>query len=202
MQAPTAPHHSRLGSPTRCAFGLLMSTPRSSRLVRRALSSSRHRSTETTVSATAPCGTWLAIIGSWRRLCRTWRRRSSAVRRLVLGPHTNLELAERALGSNQESSLSTQASCLLRRRLEVSPAPEHRFAAWPKPPDGRRACHPRAHPRCVLRGGQEGDRRRSGVPFGTGWSVCDRPSAVSYTHLRAHETVLDLVCRLLLEKKK
>ena len=26
--------------------------------------------------------------------------------------------------------------------------------------------------------------------------------AVSYTHLRAHETVLDFVCRLLLEKKK
>ena len=25
---------------------------------------------------------------------------------------------------------------------------------------------------------------------------------VSYTHLRAHETVLDLVCRLLLETKK
>ena len=30
--------------------------------------------------------------------------------------------------------------------------------------------------------------------------TCDPP--VSYTHLRAHETVLDLVCRLLLEKKK
>mgnify|MGYP003376762094 CR=1 FL=1 len=29
-----------------------------------------------------------------------------------------------------------------------------------------------------------------------------RRGAVSYTHLRAHETVLDLVCRLLLEKKK
>ena len=29
----------------------------------------------------------------------------------------------------------------------------------------------------------------------------DRFEAVSYTHLRAHETVLDLVCRLLLEKK-
>ena len=27
-------------------------------------------------------------------------------------------------------------------------------------------------------------------------------TAVSYTHLRAHETVLDLVCRLLLEKKQ
>ena len=26
-------------------------------------------------------------------------------------------------------------------------------------------------------------------------------SAVSYTHLRAHETVLDIVCRLLLAKK-
>eukprot|EP00657_Telonema_sp_P-1_P010074 TRINITY_DN436_c0_g1_i8.p1 TRINITY_DN436_c0_g1~~TRINITY_DN436_c0_g1_i8.p1 ORF type:complete len:423 (-),score=82.75 TRINITY_DN436_c0_g1_i8:81-1349(-) len=30
------------------------------------------------------------------------------------------------------------------------------------------------------------------------YNIC----AVSYTHLRAHETVLDLVCRLLLEKKK
>ena len=29
-----------------------------------------------------------------------------------------------------------------------------------------------------------------------------RIASVSYTHLRAHETVLDLVCRLLLEKKK
>ena len=29
-----------------------------------------------------------------------------------------------------------------------------------------------------------------------------RSRPVSYTHLRAHETVLDLVCRLLLEKKK
>ena len=28
------------------------------------------------------------------------------------------------------------------------------------------------------------------------------PDPVSYTHLRAHETVLDLVCRLLLEKTK
>ena len=28
------------------------------------------------------------------------------------------------------------------------------------------------------------------------------PDPVSYTHLRAHETVLDIVCRLLLEKKK
>ena len=36
-------------------------------------------------------------------------------------------------------------------------------------------------------------------------SVCSNGriiAAVSYTHLRAHETVLDLVCRLLLEKQK
>src|SRR5665811_2464704 len=39
-----------------------------------------------------------------------------------------------------------------------------------------------------------GDRGRDGVRAHGG--------PVSYTHLRAHETVLDLVCRLLLEKKK
>ena len=32
-------------------------------------------------------------------------------------------------------------------------------------------------------------------------NATQRPDTVSYTHLRAHETVLDLVCRLLLEKK-
>src|SRR5665811_2479893 len=32
-------------------------------------------------------------------------------------------------------------------------------------------------------------------------AITVRTNAVSYTHLRAHETVLDLVCRLLLEKK-
>ena len=33
------------------------------------------------------------------------------------------------------------------------------------------------------------------------FGLAPRFIAVSYTHLRAHETVLDLVCRLLLEKK-
>ena len=37
---------------------------------------------------------------------------------------------------------------------------------------------------------------------GTFYCIEDSIDAVSYTHLRAHETVLDLVCRLLLEKKK
>ena len=41
---------------------------------------------------------------------------------------------------------------------------------------------------------------KSKVVFAAGCFWC--MEAVSYTHLRAHETVLDLVCRLLLEKKK
>ena len=47
------------------------------------------------------------------------------------------------------------------------------------------------------------------LTIGLGLDVADSvtamaslPVPVSYTHLRAHETVLDLVCRLLLEKKK
>ena len=34
------------------------------------------------------------------------------------------------------------------------------------------------------------------------WAGDNPNRAVSYTHLRAHETLSDLVCRLLLEKKK
>src|SRR5450756_2880041 len=39
-------------------------------------------------------------------------------------------------------------------------------------------------------------------PNGAGKTTALRIVAVSYTHLRAHETRHDLVCRLLLEKKK
>src|SRR5664280_3151041 len=54
---------------------------------------------------------------------------------------------------------------------------------------------------------REGDRFVQGVLRGKFSSasppgIATLPRAVSYTHLRAHETVLDLVCRLLLEKKK
>ncbi len=48
-------------------------------------------------------------------------------------------------------------------------------------------------------GTETGQRRdRDGTETG---QRRDRDAA-SYTHIRAHETVLDLVCRLLLEKKK
>ena len=39
------------------------------------------------------------------------------------------------------------------------------------------------------------------VSFEDAETIAWLAEAVSYTHLRAHETVLDLVCRLLLEKK-
>eukprot|EP00656_Telonema_subtile_P013049 TRINITY_DN16615_c0_g1_i1.p1 TRINITY_DN16615_c0_g1~~TRINITY_DN16615_c0_g1_i1.p1 ORF type:complete len:639 (-),score=164.91 TRINITY_DN16615_c0_g1_i1:53-1969(-) len=55
----------------------------------------------------------------------------------------------------------------------------------------------------VLRESEDSNRSAAA---GEGGSEADKPHtgmrAVSYTHLRAHETVLDLVCRLLLEKKK
>ena len=47
-----------------------------------------------------------------------------------------------------------------------------------------------------VRQGLQWDEARAGFDI-----VIHRVTAVSYTHLRAHETVLDLVCRLLLEKK-
>ena len=40
-----------------------------------------------------------------------------------------------------------------------------------------------------------------GTPIGNLGDFSPRAIAVPYTHFRAHETVLDLVCRLLLEKK-
>ena len=58
------------------------------------------------------------------------------------------------------------------------------------------------------RGGRRGrPRPRTADPVAGGLDHVVSPALeeevpVSYTHLRAHETVLDLVCRLLLEKKK
>ena len=45
-------------------------------------------------------------------------------------------------------------------------------------------------------------QRLGGVRLIRQGRVDDDPTPVSYTHLRAHETSLHLVCRLLLEKKK
>ena len=77
------------------------------------------------------------------------------------------------------------------RPARWSPAPSHPPGRPPPPPrPGCRQQNPgrRAPRSCWL--SSKADTRRP------------PPAApVSYTHLRAHETVLDLVCRLLLEKK-
>ena len=45
-------------------------------------------------------------------------------------------------------------------------------------------------------------RLLGGAAFALARMAPRRYEPVSYTHLRAHETVLDIVCRLLLEKTK
>ena len=54
----------------------------------------------------------------------------------------------------------------------------------------------------LWRSEEEGNTAGDGAVFARARVVQERGvDAVSYTHLRAHETVLDLVCRLLLEQK-
>ena len=50
--------------------------------------------------------------------------------------------------------------------------------------------------------GERGLGQRGGIDATSFLGDFRQVTPVSYTHLRAHETVLDLVCRLLLEKKK
>src|SRR5450759_1711835 len=52
--------------------------------------------------------------------------------------------------------------------------------------------------RCGLIPATAGGSERQLRPTGKGFA--EEPKSVSYTHLRAHETRHDLVCRLLLEK--
>eukprot|EP00657_Telonema_sp_P-1_P004199 TRINITY_DN1970_c0_g1_i1.p1 TRINITY_DN1970_c0_g1~~TRINITY_DN1970_c0_g1_i1.p1 ORF type:complete len:112 (-),score=62.79 TRINITY_DN1970_c0_g1_i1:9-344(-) len=56
--------------------------------------------------------------------------------------------------------------------------------------------------RCGLRRSRSSNRKPSRLTWRLPRLQQSTSRPVSYTHLRAHETVLDLVCRLLLEKKK
>src|SRR5450756_2719222 len=60
------------------------------------------------------------------------------------------------------------------------------------------------HAACAMLVAVENDQPLDGIPLHIriGFNYGEVIKAVSYTHLRAHETRHDLVCRLLLEKKK
>mgnify|MGYP003381004852 CR=1 FL=1 len=86
----------------------------------------------------------------------------------------------------------------IRDRMRNVPQQVHRSAqSWPvgdAPLNlGQQVRPPKVHQV------QFGLRKLANDPFE---AIQHSQRAVSYTHLRAHETVLDLVCRLLLEKKK
>ena len=54
----------------------------------------------------------------------------------------------------------------------------------------------------VIDGGVTAAKGFQAAAAAAGIKYKDRTDTVSYTHLRAHETGRNLVCRLLLEKKK
>ena len=102
-----------------------------------------------------------------------------------------------------------------RRRPRRTRRPARRTRpAWRPPDPWRRGPRRRASPRGARRPGatpapcrvpRAAPARTAGaVPGPPGARATRRPPrrSVSYTHLRAHETRHDLVCRLLLEKKK
>src|SRR5674476_1558248 len=92
------------------------------------------------------------------------------------------------------------------RRLRTSVQATSRTDTYPVP-----ACGPRSASQCTITSSDAAEpvppcfvRSKLVVPWpcpGGGRSSPIRRGAVSYTHLRAHETGRNLVCRLLLEKK-
>src|SRR5665811_2516915 len=89
-----------------------------------------------------------------------------------------------------------------RQQPDVGQAQDQNQQAEP----GRLSSGPDAPPSVeARRGGRRNDGGQQSERQGAGSRKRNRgkrrSNPVSYTHLRAHETVLDLVCRLLLEKK-
>ena len=80
--------------------------------------------------------------------------------------HVGKTSASRSVGASGYPRRVIHRHILAPRLQLAKGAPDHRFAAWPKPPDGGRACGPRAHRRAVLPCCLDRDGRRSGAVFG------------------------------------
>ena len=88
--------------------------------------------------------------------------------------------------------------------IRDSPHALHELAQLHQDPDGKIAAYNEVYARDLYTQaaqlGYAPSQCKLGEAYASGTLAC--PAAVSYTHLRAHETSLHLVCRLLLEKKK
>src|SRR5450756_2644211 len=81
--------------------------------------------------------------------------------------------------------------------------PARRDLLRPRPADARRSAGISAPDAGMVSLPETPPDASRAAPSGWPGAVSQSPSIpVSYTHLRAHETRHDLVCRLLLEKKK
>src|SRR5450756_2644416 len=100
-----------------------------------------------------------------------------------------------AAWGNLPSSCSTTLACCAQTDSESGCAKMERTSVATRPWALFGTRHSRLRMKCV--------RQRSQTAPGKVAAIASfSPGSVSYTHLRAHETRHDLVCRLLLEKKK
>src|SRR5660398_296437 len=96
---------------------------------------------------------------------------------------------------------TSRANYTLRGTISTPTSPQLKPAFRPKAT--KQAPSRQMSVRCTRRGfAFPGSYTNSGCPLTRPRPCPLRSRSVSYTHLRAHETKANLVCRLLLEKKK
>src|SRR5665811_685848 len=105
----------------------------------------------------------------------------------MMRPAVTLELMPHSVVASRKyalpPSMLTYPGLVLAPVMTIAPIPDMRMATALRPP----ACDSPKLPVC-------GDLNIATVLDPRGKSPSRGPVAVSYTHLRAHETVLDLVC--------